>query len=96
MLFRSATMSTTPINHSSDNKEAAYAFINWKLSQELQTTTAASLNEAPTNVEVELDEATAENKTYGAVAQRAKAVDFTFVNENLADWINQWNETLNQ
>ncbi|MGO4995256.1 ABC transporter substrate-binding protein [Jeotgalibaca porci] len=91
-----ANFNTLNVVASSDNKEAAYAFINWKLSQELQTTTAASLNEAPTNVEVELDEETARNKTYGDVAQRAKAVDFTFVNENLADWINQWNETLNQ
>ena len=91
-----ANFNTLNVVASSDNKEAAYAFINWKLSQELQTTTAASLNEAPTNVEVELDEATAKNKTYGDVAQRAKAVDFTFVNENLQDWINQWNETLNQ
>ena len=91
-----ANFNTLNVVASSDNKEAAYAFINWKLSQELQTTTAASLNEAPTNVEVELDEATAKNKTYGDVAQRAKAVDFTFVNENLPDWINQWNETLNQ
>ena len=91
-----ANFNTLNVVASSDNKEAAYAFINWKLSQELQTTTASSLNEAPTNVEVELDEATAKNKTYGDVAQRAKAVDFTFVNENLPDWINQWNETLNQ
>lgn len=91
-----ANFNTLNVVASSDNKEAAYAFINWKLSQELQTTTAASLNEAPTNVEVELDKETARNKTYGDVAQRAKAVDFTFVNENLADWINQWNETLNQ
>lgn len=91
-----ANFNTLNVVASSDNKEAAYAFINWKLSQELQTTTAASLNEAPTNVEVELDEASAKNKTYGDVAQRAKAVDFTFVNENLQDWINQWNETLNQ
>ena len=91
-----ANFNTLNVVASSDNKEAAYAFINWKLSQELQTTTASSLNEAPTNVEVELDEATAKNKTYGDVAQRAKAVDFTFVNENLQDWINQWNETLNQ
>lgn len=91
-----ANFNTLNVVASSENKEAAYAFINWKLSQELQTTTASSLNEAPTNSEVELDEETAKNKTYGDVAQRAKAIDFTFVNENLEDWINQWNETLNQ
>lgn len=91
-----ANFNTLNVVKDSANKEAAYAFINWKLSEELQTTTAASLNEAPTNADVELDEATAENKTYGDVAQRAKAVDFTLVNTNLEQWINQWNETLNQ
>ncbi|MGP6140359.1 MULTISPECIES: ABC transporter substrate-binding protein [unclassified Jeotgalibaca] len=91
-----ANFNTLNVVASSDNKDAAYAFINWKLSQELQATTAASLNEAPTNADVELDEEVAANKTYGDVAQRAKAIDFTFVNENLEDWINQWNETLNQ
>lgn len=58
--------------------------------------TAISLNEAPTNKEVVLDEATAANKTYGAVAERAKAIDFTFVNANYEAWIAEWNKTLNQ
>lgn len=91
-----ANFNTLNVVATSENKEAAYAYINWKLSQELQTQTASSLNEAPTNADVELDEATAENKTYGDVAQRAKAIDFSFVNANLDQWINTWNEVLNQ
>lgn len=91
-----ANFNTLNVVASSENKEAAYAFINWKLSEELQTQTASSLNEAPTNADVELDEETAANKTYGDVAQRAKAIDFTFVNENLDEWINTWNELMNQ
>ena len=91
-----ANFNTLNVVASSENKEAAYAFINWKLSQDLQTQTASSLNEAPTNADVELDEETAANKTYGDVAQRAKAIDFTFVNENLDEWINTWNELMNQ
>lgn len=91
-----ANFNTLNVVASSDNKEAAYAFIDWKLSQELQETTAVSLNEAPTNSQVVLDDETAANKTYGDIAQRAKAIDFTFVNENLESWINTWNETLNQ
>lgn len=91
-----ANFNTLNVVASSENKEAAYAFINWKLSEELQTTTAESLNEAPTNADVVLTDEVAENKTYGDVAQRAKAVDFTFVNENLEDWITTWNELLNQ
>lgn len=91
-----ANFNTLNVVANSDNKEAAYAYINWKLSQELQTTTASSLNEAPTNADVELDEETSANKTYGAIAERAKAIDFNFVNENLDQWINTWNEVLNQ
>lgn len=91
-----ANFNTLNVLASSKNKEAAYAFINWKLSEELQTTTAASLNEAPTNADVVLEEDVAANKTYGDVAQRAKAVDFTFVNENLEQWITKWNQTVNQ
>ena len=34
--------------------------------------------------------------TYGDVAERAKIVDFKLVNENLKDWIDQWNKLLNQ
>jgi len=91
-----ANFNTINIVASSDNKELAYEYINWKLSEELQATTAKSLNEAPTNGDVELDEETAANKTYGDVAQRAKAIDFTFVNANLEDWVSQWNTTMNQ
>ncbi|UJF15836.1 ABC transporter substrate-binding protein [Jeotgalibaca sp. MA1X17-3] len=91
-----ANFNTLNVAVSSENKELAYEFINWKLSQELQTTTAASLNEAPTNKDVELDDEVAENKTYGDIAQRAKAIDYTFVNTNLEQWISQWNQTLNQ
>lgn len=91
-----ANFNTLNVVATSENKEAAYAYINWRISQELQTTTASSLNEAPTNGEVELDEATSANKTYGDIAARAKAIDFTFVNENLDQWINTWNEVLNQ
>ena len=91
-----ANFNTLNVNKNSENKELAYAYINWKLSKELQEVTAISLNEAPTNKEVVLDEATAMNKTYGAVAERAKAIDFAFVNENYEAWIAEWNKTLNQ
>lgn len=91
-----ANFNTLNVVASSDNKELAYEYVNWKLSEELQSTTAKSLNEAPTNADVELDEETAANKTYGDVAQRAQAIDFAFVNENLEDWISQWNTTMNQ
>ena len=74
----------------------AYNFVNWRLSEELQTITAASLNEAPTNKEVELTGEVAENKTYGDIAELTKPVDFEFVNTQMDDWIKTWNRTMNQ
>ena len=91
-----ANFNTINITKNSKNKELAEKFIDWRISQELQEVTAKSLNEAPTNAKVILDDATAENKTYGAVADRAKVIDFSFVNGQLASWIDQWNKTLNQ
>ncbi|MGB3160040.1 MAG: ABC transporter substrate-binding protein [Carnobacterium sp.] len=91
-----ANFNTLNVVANSKNKKLAYEFINWKLSQELQTTTAASLNEAPTNKDVELNDEVAANKTYGGIAKRAKAIDYTFVNSHLEKWITTWNKTLNQ
>lgn len=91
-----ANYNTINVLKSSKNKEAAYKFINWRISQELQEKTATSLNESPSNSKVELDEAAAANKTYGEAAKRAQPIDFNFVNENLDQWLNQWNEILNQ
>lgn len=91
-----ANFNTVNVNKNSKNKDLAYKYIDWRLSQERQEKTAKSLNEAPTNKEVVLDEETAKNKTYGAIAERTNKVDSKFVNENLEDWINQWNRILNK
>lgn len=91
-----ANFNTININANSDNKELAYEFINWRISQELQEVTAVSLNEAPTNENVVLSEEDALNKTYGEIAERARPVDPDFVNAHLADWVDEWNRTLNQ
>ncbi|MCM3569942.1 ABC transporter substrate-binding protein [Neobacillus mesonae] len=91
-----ANFNTININKNSKNKDLAYKYINWRLSKEIQEKTAVSLNEAPTNKEVVLDDKTAQNKTYGDVAKRTNKVDSAFVNKNLASWINQWNRILNK
>lgn len=91
-----ANFNTININKNSKNKDLAYKYIDWRLSKERQEKTAKSLNEAPTNKEVVLDEETAKNKTYGAIAERTNKVDSLYVNENLEDWINQWNRILNK
>lgn len=91
-----ANYNTINIPTTAQNKEAAYDYIDWRISQELQATTAASLNEAPVNATVELSEEDAANKTYGEVADRAQTIDTKFVNAQMADWLTKWNETLNK
>lgn len=90
-----ANFNTICINKNSANKELAYEYINYRLSAQLQKKTAGLLNEAPTNSLVELTAEKAANLTYGAVAQNAKSVDYTFVNPILEDWIDQWNRIVN-
>lgn len=91
-----ANFNTVNVTKNSKNKELAQKFVDWRISQELQEVTAKSLNEAPTNTKVVLDEATSKDKTYGPVAERLKRIDFDFVNEELTNWIDQWNQTFNQ
>lgn len=90
-----ANFNTIDINATSQNKELAYKYIDWRLSKALQEKTAVSLNEAPTNADVELSGEAAKNKTYGDIAQKAKAIDYSFVNPLLEDWIDQWNRIIN-
>lgn len=83
------------INKNSENIDLAYEYINYRLSEELQTKTGKVLNEAPTNKNVEFTEEESANMTYGSKADSAKAIDYLFVNPILNDWIDQWNRTLN-
>ena len=90
-----ANFNTININKTTDNMDLAKAFVDWRISNELQTKTAEELNEAPTNKTVELTQEQAGDKTYGDVAERAKAIDAKFVNEHLAQWTDQFNRTMN-
>ncbi|MGY3750890.1 ABC transporter substrate-binding protein [Vagococcus acidifermentans] len=91
-----ANYNTINIPKNSKNTDLAYKYINHRISQEVQTQTASSLNESPTNSTVELADDVIGNMTYGAVADRAKNIDYTFVNKQLDSWIDQWNKLLNQ
>ncbi|GCF92909.1 spermidine/putrescine ABC transporter substrate-binding protein [Enterococcus florum] len=90
-----ANYNTINIPKETENKDLALAFVNHRISEESQKAKALSLNEGPTNKDVELTDEEAENKTYGAIAERAEAVDFKMINENLSSWIDQWNRTMN-
>ncbi|MDE6475595.1 MAG: ABC transporter substrate-binding protein [Erysipelotrichaceae bacterium] len=93
-----ANFNTIDIVATSQNKDLAYEYINWRMSSEMQAKNAnpATLNEAPTNQLVTLSEEFAKNKTYGEVAKKAKAIDYSFVNPLMSQWIDNWNRTINQ
>lgn len=90
-----ANFNTISITKNCKDKELAYAYINYRLSKELQEKTTKALNEAPTNNEVTVAEENAKNMTYGVVAENAKVLDYSFVNPVLSDWIDQWNRIIN-
>lgn len=90
-----ANYNTVNIPKKAQNKKPPL-IVNARISEESQKAKAISLNEGPTNQQVTLSEKEAKNKTYGAIAERAKTVDFNFINSQLADWIDQWNRTMNQ
>lgn len=90
-----ANFNTVDINKNSKNKDLAYAYVNWRISGDLQKRTASVLNEAPTNKTVELTAEEAENKTYGAIAETAKSIDYSFVNPLLVEWVDKWNRIIN-
>jgi putative spermidine/putrescine transport system substrate-binding protein len=90
-----ANFNTISITKNCKDKELAYAYINYRLSKELQDKTTKALNEAPTNNQVEVAEENAISMTYGPVAENAKVLDYSFVNPILSDWIDQWNRIIN-
>ncbi len=90
-----ANFNTININKNSANKELAYKYIDYRISQTLQTITAAKMNEAPTNTTVKLEGEVAQNKTYGEHATNLKTLDFTEVNKVLPEWIDSWNRVVN-
>lgn len=90
-----ANFNTISITKNCKDKELAYAYINYRLSKELQEKTTKALNEAPTNNQVTVAEENAKNMTYGEVAENAKVLDYYFVNPVLSDWIDQWNRIIN-
>lgn len=90
-----ANFNTISITKNCKDKELAYAYINYRLSKELQDKTTKALNEAPTNNQVEVSKEDSENMTYGPAAESAKVLDYSFVNPVLSDWIDQWNRTIN-
>lgn len=86
---------TININANSKNKDLAYEFINYVLSDEVQERAAKTLNDAPINTDVKLSEEDAKNLAYGDIVKDAKTIDYKVVNPLMNDWINKWNRVMN-
>ena len=87
---------TVNIVKSSDNKELAYKFIDFLLSKEVQEKNAKSIGETPINTDVVLTADEVGSMTYGEIVDKANTVDHQFVNGAKANWVDTWNQTLNQ
>ncbi len=87
---------TININKNSKNKDLALKFIDYVLSAEVESKTAPLVGDSPINIDVKLDEKTAANLTYGESVNKAKSLDYSFVNKNLKSWIDQWNRLFNK
>ena len=86
---------TININANYKNKDLAYEFINYVLSDEVQERAAKALNDAPINTDVKLNEEDAKNLAYGDIVKNAKTIDYKVVNPLMNDWKNKWNRGMN-
>ncbi len=90
-----ANFNLISITKNCQDLDLAYAYLDYRISAELQTKTGKALNEGPTNSKVVFTEEEASSMTYGDVAAKAKSLDYGFVNGVLDNWIDQWNRTIN-
>lgn len=90
-----ANYDTASILKNSKNTDAAYKYLDYRISKQSQTKVAGSnsLNNAPVNSSVTLSDP--QYMTYGDTAKRAKMLDFNYVNKQLPTWIKLWNKTMN-
>ncbi|WP_125154258.1 polyamine ABC transporter substrate-binding protein [Clostridium rectalis] len=86
---------TINVSKNSKNKDLALEFINYALSEEVQSKTAKSLGESPVNVDVKLTKEESKNLTYGDIIEKSNTIDYKFVNSLMKDWIDKWNRILN-
>lgn len=87
---------TINITKNSKNQELATKFVDYVLSAEVESKTAAFVGDSPINVDVKLAEKDAANLTYGESVNKAKALDYSLVNKQLKTWIDQWNRLFNK
>lgn len=90
-----AVMNTINVVKGTKNKELAEKFINWQLSQEVQTASAKAKVDSPVNTKVELTAEEAEGITYGAeLVESLNKLDMEFVNRKAKEWTDRWNREI--
>jgi putative spermidine/putrescine transport system substrate-binding protein len=87
---------TINITKNSKNKDLALKFIDYVLSADVESKTATTVGDSPINVDVKLSDKDAANLTYGDSANKAKALDYSFINKQLTSWIDKWNRLYNK
>lgn len=76
-----------------ENMELAEAFVDFYISYEVQMAEALDGVDSPVRTDVELTEEQAKNFTYGEETINSLLFpDWSVINDNLADWVNRWNE----
>lgn len=85
---------TVNIVKSSDQKELAYEFLNYLISEEVQLR-ATQIPDAPVNTNVVLTEEVSKNMTYGEDINNGNIMEFKVINSFMDKWVDQWNRTLN-
>ncbi len=90
-----AVMNTVNVVKGSDNKELAEEFINWQLSEEVQTASAKAKVDSPVNTKVVLTAEEAAGVTYGTdVIGKLRKLDMSFVNEHITEWTDRFNREI--
>ncbi len=87
---------TININKNSKNKDLALKFIDHVLSEKVEAKTAETVGDSPINKDVVLSKELAETLTYGESVNKAKSLDYSFVNKQLNSWIDKWNRLFNK
>ncbi len=91
-----ANFNVININKNTKNRDAAIAYINYRMDPKTEQRTAKAVNDTPVNTLAVIDPELAKNMTVGDVAKRAKMVDFTYIRPLLAGWIDRFNKLMNQ
>ena len=80
----------------SEKAELAHKYIDFLISNEVQTAMAMDLVDSPTNTTVEVPEDVGSFLTYGDMVDSLIFLDQAKLNANQEEWLERWNEVMLQ